>query len=187
MGKIYMMISESLDGFHEAPGNDLSWHHVDEEVHQYFNDMLGQAGAFIGGRKNWQLMDDYWPTADEEPDASPATKEFARIWRDMPKYVVSTTLQEVSPGTTLLREIDPAAIRALADEADGDVVVGGPNLVDSFFRLGLIDEIRIAVHPVVIGAGTRVFQSDDLKLNLALTKAHTFSNGVIMLHYDVIR
>ncbi len=83
MRKIVLMMGVSLDGYIEGPDRDISWHVVDEELHQYFNDTISQMGALLGGRVTHELMAAYWPTADADPDASPVEVEFARIWRDM--------------------------------------------------------------------------------------------------------
>lgn len=85
MRKIVFHMSVSLDGYMEGPGHDLSWHRVDDELHQYMNDTLREAGGFLSGRVLYELMADFWPTADQDPEASPVMVEFAGIWRDMPK------------------------------------------------------------------------------------------------------
>ncbi|MBK3589935.1 dihydrofolate reductase family protein, partial [Streptomyces sp. MBT57] len=106
MNKIVSSISVSLDGFFEGPDRDIEWHSVDDEVHQHFNDVLRTAGAFVEGRVTYQLMEEFWPTADQDPDSAGPMAEFAGIWREMPKYVYSRTLESVGPGATLLREVD---------------------------------------------------------------------------------
>src|SRR5215813_8610332 len=83
----------SLDGYFEGPGRELDWHRVDEELHQHFNDVLAPMSVFIDGRVNYELMASYWPHADEDPSATAQERDFARIWRDMPKLVYSRTLQ----------------------------------------------------------------------------------------------
>ncbi|MBK3648066.1 dihydrofolate reductase family protein, partial [Streptomyces sp. MBT33] len=77
MGKIVLMMSVSLDGYMEGPDHDISWNRVDEELHQHFNDTVRELGALIEGRRVYELMAAYWPTADSDPDASPTVVEFA--------------------------------------------------------------------------------------------------------------
>jgi len=179
----HMMVS--LDGFFEGPEGSLEWHMVDEELHQYFNDSMRDAGAFLGGRLNYQLMDAFWPTADEGEDVPPTMAEFAGIWRRVPKVVYSTTLDAVGDNATLYREVDPVQVRRLRDEVSGDLFVGGAVLGRSFLDLGLIDELRVYVNPLVLGAGRRPFGSFDQMLPLSLLESRAFTNGVVLLRYAV--
>jgi len=187
MGKIVATPpSLSVDGFFEGPDYDISWHMVDEELHTHMNQWLGAAGAFLEGRVTWELMADYWPTADEDPAAPAPIREFAGIWRDKSKYVFSKTLQEAGWGTTIVRDVVPGEIADLKASANGDLVVGGANLVETFMALDLVDEYRLYIHPVAIGVGSRFFPPD-FKAQLRLAETRTFGNGVVMLRYDVAR
>jgi dihydrofolate reductase len=184
MGRVLFSISVSVDGFFEGPDRDLSWHRVDEELHQHFNDESRTVHAFLEGRMTHELMAAYWPTADTDPSSTPVEKEFAGIWRDMPKVVYSTTISEAGWNATVAREVDVTAVRRLLD--GGDVSVGGPDLAATFFREGLVDEVRLYVHPVVVGAGRRPF-ADGLPLDLRLLETQRFGNGVTLLRYAVQR
>lgn len=82
MRKIVLMMSVSLDGYIEGPDHDISWHRVDDELHQHFNDIAREMGAFLDGRVTHELMADFWPTADQDPEASAPVAEFAAIWRE---------------------------------------------------------------------------------------------------------
>ena len=92
MRKIILAMQVSLDGFFEGPDRDISWHMVDDELHRHFNQQLSTMGAFLDGRVTYELMEGFWPTADQDPAAGAVMAEFARIWRDMPKIVYSRTL-----------------------------------------------------------------------------------------------
>lgn len=184
MRKIVVVISISLDGYFEGLDRDISWHIVQDELHQYMNDYLGPMSAFLDGRLTHELMATYWPTADQEPNAPGPIVEFARIWRDMPKYVFSRTLQAQSGwNTTLRHEVDPDEIRQLKAQPGGDMAVGGPNLVQTFRRLGLIDEYHVLVHPVVLGRGHPLFPPSDTREPLRLLETRQFSGGVVLLRY----
>lgn len=183
MGRIVWMMSVSLDGYMEGPDHDISWHCVDEELHQHFNDWMAPAGAFLSGRTTYELMVSYWPTADQDPDGSPTEAEFAGIWRDTPKVVYSRTLEQADWSTTVVRDVVPQEVRALQEQYDGDLVVGGSILGAEFLRLGLIDEFRVYVHPVVIGQGTPMFQPQDVQVPLELVGTRTFGNGVVLLQH----
>jgi len=84
MRNIVYISGVSLDGFFEGPGADISWHRVDEELHDHFNQLIGGMGGQIEGRVMHQLMAAYWPTADQDPAAPAPIREYARIWRDLP-------------------------------------------------------------------------------------------------------
>lgn len=180
MGSVILWTGFSLDGFMEGPDRDISWHRVDEELHRYFNDELRSVGAFVEGRRTYQLMEGHWPAAGADPDSSPAEVDFAGIWRDTPKYVYSRTLESVAPGATLLREIDPDQVRALA-ETHGSVVVGSGEIGNRFLELGLVNVYRLFVHPVIVGAGTPALTAPFTSLQLV--ESRTFTNGVVSLTY----
>ncbi|TLM84164.1 dihydrofolate reductase [Pseudarthrobacter sp. NamE5] len=184
MRKIILQNAVSLDGFFEGPGRDISWHRVDEELHQHMNDELSGVGGFIAGRVTHELMAEYWPAADQNPESSPAEAGFARIWREMPKYVFSRTLTEAPWNTTVIADVVPEQIAELKAQATGDLVMSGADLAGTFMRHGLIDEFRIYVQPVVIGQGRRVFQSPDFTVDLNLVESRSFGNGVVLLRYE---
>jgi dihydrofolate reductase len=174
-------MSISLDGFIEGPQRQIDWHRVDEELHQHFNDTLRRMAAFLEGRRTYELMAGFWPTADADPEATPSVVDFARIWRDTPKVVYSRTLQSADSNTTIRRDIDADEVRELASH--GDVAVGGAGLITAFRERDLVDEYRVYVHPVLIGRGTRLFPDSDAGSDLRLVDSHVFGNGVVLLHY----
>ena len=184
MRRIVLMISVSLDGFFEGPGGNLDWHLVDDEVHAEFNEVLGAMSAFLDGRVTYELMAEFWPTADTDPESSPPMVEFARIWRDMPKVVFSRTLERADWNATVVREVVPDEIRRLQAEPGGDMAVGGAALADEFRRHDLIDEYRLYVHPILLGRGTPLFRPADTPAALRLLETRTFGNGVVLLRYE---
>ncbi|CAM5688921.1 hypothetical protein SAURM35S_00876 [Streptomyces aurantiogriseus] len=107
MRKIVLMMSMSLDGYIEGPDRDISWHRVDDELHQHFNDTAREMGGFLDGRVTHELMAGFWPTADQDPEAPAPVAEFAAIWREKPKIVYSRTLQHADWNTTIVREVVP--------------------------------------------------------------------------------
>ncbi len=183
MRKIILMMSVSLDGFIEGPNRELDWHLVDDELHSHFNEELGAMGAFLDGRITYELMADFWPTADADPSSRGPMVEFARIWRDMPKIVFSRTLEEADWNTTVVREVVVEKVLALKAQPGGDLALGGADLAATFMRHDLIDEYRLYVHPVVIGRGKPLFQPSDVNIDLRLAETRTFGNGVVLLHY----
>lgn len=177
-------MSVSVDGYMEGPNRELDWHMVDDEVHRHFNGWLGDAGVFLEGRITYELMAEFWPTADQDPDATPTVVEFARIWRDMPKVVYSRTLGRADWNATVVHDVVPAEVLALKAEPGGHLVLGGADLGAEFARHDLIDEFRLYVHPIVIGRGRPALKPSDAKVPLRLIETHTFGNGVVLLRYE---
>lgn len=184
MRNIVVQISISLDGYIEGPNRDISWAMISEEVHADVNEFLAPMSAFLMGRVTYELLAAFWPTADADPNSTPAMLEFAGIWRKMPRVVYSRTLEDVDSNSTIVREVIPEEVRALKAQPGGDMSLGGPNLAASFLRHGLIDEFRIYVHPVAIGAGTALFPAG-VTVDLDLLESRTFANGVVLLYYAV--
>ena len=183
MRKVVLFMSVSVDGFFEGPGRELDWHRVDEELHEHFNETLAGMSAFLDGRRTYELMADYWPTADADPAASAPVAEFARIWLEMPKVVFSRTLSSAGWNTTIARSVSAAEIRSMCAEPGGDMALGGADLAASFLSLDLVDELRLYVHPVLIGRGRRLFPDSDLWRDLELLESRRFGNGVVLLRY----
>ena len=149
MAKLVFGMNQSLDGYvdHQAfaPGPTLFRHFIAEAQEQ--------AGA-VYGRRMYEVMR-YWD--DDQPDWEAAEQAFAAAWRSQPKWVVSRSLNSVGPNATLVAEDLAGAIRALKAERDGEIEVAGPQLAHSLTELGLIDEYRIYLHPVVLGHGKPYF------------------------------
>ena len=187
MRRIVVPLSVSLDGFFEGPDRDISWHRVDEELHQHFNDELRAMGGFLSGRVTHELMAGYWPHADDDPANPAPVREFAGIWRDMPKIVFSRTLRDAEWNTTIRREVDPDDIRRLKEAPGGDLALGGADLAAAFRAHDLVDEWRLYVNPVLLGRGRPLFQDGDAvpgPQDLRLVETRTFGNGVVLLRYE---
>jgi dihydrofolate reductase len=183
VSNLVLQMSVSLDGYFEGPRGELDWHLVDEELHGHFNEVLGAMDAFIDGRVTYELMAAYWPAADADPDAPPTVAEFARIWREMPKLVFSRTLEHAGWNSTIVREVDPDAIRELKERSRGDLAIGGAQLAAAFREHDLIDELRLYMVPVVLGSGRPLFPPGGPRLDLRRVETRTFGNGVVLLHY----
>lgn len=185
MRRMVVQMMLSLDGYFEGPDHDLSWHLVDDELHAHFNERLATMSAFVEGRVTYQLMEGFWPKADQDPAYPSTMREFAGIWRAIPKIVFSRTLQEVGPNASLRAEVDEDEINALKQQPGGDMTLGGVDLVKTFRRLDLVDEYRLYVNPVIVGHGRRLFESADQPTDLDLVETRRFDNGVVLLRYAV--
>jgi dihydrofolate reductase len=183
MGSVVVHMGVSLDGFMSDPDGGLDWSVLDDELHRYMNAELSRSAAFFEGRVVYELMEAYWPTADEDPDASEHHRQFAPIWRDTPKVVFSRTLAQVGPNAELVREVVPDEVRERVAGSDGPVVVGGAMLAAAFAEHDLVDEYRTFVHPVLIGRGRPAFPTVDRWTSLRLLETRSFGNGVVLLRH----
>jgi dihydrofolate reductase len=183
MGKLVYSMNVSLDGFVETPDHSLDWADVDEELHSWFNDQARETAAELYGRRLYEVMSAYWPTAADDPSATPVTLDFATIWNATPKVVFSTTLERVEWNSRLATGDVGEELAGLRAEFDGELSVGGPTLAAQFIRRGLVDEYRLVVHPVVLGAGTPFFPPLDEPLRLRLVDTRRFASGALYLGY----
>jgi dihydrofolate reductase len=184
MGKLIYAMSVSLDGFADAPGHSLDWVEVDEELHTFFNDQSREISASLYGRRMYELMFAYWPTAEADPASAPVEREFAAIWKRIPRIVFSTTLDQVDPGSRLVRSDPAEEVARLKAQPGYDMDVGGPTLASTLMRAGLIDEYRLFVQPMILGAGTPFFAALDARVPLRLLETRTFGSGVVYLRYE---
>jgi dihydrofolate reductase len=149
MAKLVFGMNQSLDGYVDhmafAPGPTLFRHFVEEARRQ--------AGS-VYGRQMYEIMR-YWD--DDHPDWDAERRAFAAAWRNQPKWVVSRSLKSVGPNARLVENDLEGSIRELKAARDGEIEVAGPDLAKSLTELGLIDEYRIYLHPVVLGRGKPYF------------------------------
>jgi dihydrofolate reductase len=183
MGKLIYTMNVSLDGFIEAPGHSLDWTFVDEELHAWFGEELRAIDASLYGRRLYEVMAAYWPTGESDPAGTEITREYARVWNATPRFVFSTTLEDVQWNSRLVRGDVGEALARIRQEFDGDLEVGGPTLAAEFIRRGLVDEYRLVVHPVAIGTGTPYFPPLDEPLRLRLLDGREFASGVVYRAY----
>jgi dihydrofolate reductase len=173
MARLVFGMNQSLDGYVDhlafAPDSTL-FHHFIEEAR-------GQAGS-VYGRRMYEIMR-YWD--DDRPEWNADEQAFAAAWRNQPKWVVSRSSRSVGPNATLVEGGLEHAIRELKAERDGEIEVAGPDLARSLTDLGLIDEYRIYLHPVVLGHGKPYFAGP--RPPLRLMAADRIGEDVIRLVY----
>ena len=184
MSRLIYSMSVSLDGFVATRDGSLDFVHVDEELHEVFNEEARSVRTMLHGRRMYELMVGYWPTADQDPTATVAERDFARIWRDKPKVVFSNTLEGAEWNTRLVRGDAVEEVRRLKQEPDNDMDVGGPTLAAALIAADLIDEYRMYVNPVVLGAGIPFFPKLESSLDLRLVDTRRYGGGVVFLRYE---
>lgn len=173
----------SLDGFIDGPNGELDWSLIDEELHNFINDQQSEIGAYLYGRRIYELMTAYWPTADLDPSNPRFVIEFAHIWKKIEKIVFSRTLERVEGNARLVRGNAIEEITRLKNQPGKPLAIGGPTLVASIFDHGLIDEYQLFVNPVILGGGTPMFPASNHQNKLRLIETHVFGSGVVYLRY----
>ena len=182
--KLIYSMSVSLDGFIAGPNGEIDWSAPDEELHRFHNQQTREMGAMLFGRRLYEEMT-YWDTAEENPSLTDYAREFAHIYRTIPKIVFSRTLDGVQGNARLATGDAAGEVTRLKSEPGKDLSVGGAGLASSFIRLGLVDEYRLFVSPVVVGAGTPFFPAMEERINLELVETRTFGSRVVYLRYQL--
>jgi dihydrofolate reductase len=157
---------------------------ADDELHDYFTQLMDAAGAMLFGRTTYELMESAWPAVARDDKAALAMREWARKLEDKPKYVVSASRHDFPWNNTFRVEGDlHEAIRQLKEKTSRGVLVGSPTLSAALERLGLIDEYRLVVHPILAGHGPNLFQGLERSRRLELVSTKRLKSGVMALHY----
>ncbi len=182
MRKILSFVVTTLDGYYEGPNQEFDWPVVDEEFNEFALQQLDEIDTLLFGRVTYQLMASYWPT----PAALEDDPKIAAKMNSLPKLVVSRTLDGTEWANTRLIKGDVAEELTRLKQQPGKAIAifGSSDLTVSMLEMGLVDELRIMVNPVVLGAGNSLFRTADGRLSLKLLKTRTFGSGNVMLYYQ---
>ncbi len=187
MRSVTYSMAMSLDGYVVGPDGSFDWTPPDEEVFNLATDEVRKVGVHLLGRRLYETML-YWETTDQNPSLDYSTLEFAAIWRALPKVVFSTTLSVVQGNARLASGgLEEEIERLRAEAAEGDIAIGGATLATEAAALGLIDEYRVRVCPVLVGGGRPFFPHHEDRVNLELIESRTFNSKVVYLRYRVAR
>jgi dihydrofolate reductase len=178
---IYSMMV-SLDGYIAGPDGSPDWGVVDEPIHRFAGEQFAELGAALWGRKVYEAMT-FWETAEEQPDLEDFMRDFAQLYLDKPKVVVSTTLEAVVPNARLVRDRVVEEVAKLKAEDGGPIGLAGGQLAASLIPEGLVDEYRPIIHPCVLGSGTPYFPARVELPKLELLETKTFPAGHVYLRY----
>ena len=179
MKKVIFQMSVSIDGYIEGPAREIDWHIVDDEFNAYAVETLRATEVLIMGRKTYELMAGYWPSA-------PGDDLVKEQMNGTPKLVFSRTLKRVDWQNSSLATgsvVDEVA-RLQRVPGDGLLWVGGSDLATSFLEQGLIDELRIIFTPILLGAGKTVFDAIKKRYPLKLLSTRSFKSGNVVLTYE---
>jgi dihydrofolate reductase len=167
----------TVDGFFEGQNRNIDWFVFDDELEKYILETQVNADTLLFGRVTYQLMADYWPSAEGR---------IADFMNAVPKVVVSKTLNKAEwNNTRLIRDNAPGKVAELKQQPGKDIFVfGSANLSSTLAQHGLIDEYRLGVNPIVLGSGTPLFNGGRSKLDLKLLETRPLKSGVVILHYQ---
>ena len=173
----------SLDGFFAGEDGNIDWHMVDDEFNDFAVEQTASFGGIIFGRTTYQLFESFWPKAKDDQSMSPEDRKIGQIIDDVEKHVFSKSLKKVSWHNSILHhEINADEMKKLKKQQGKDLVIfGSGTIVQKMTELGLIDEYRVLVNPVVLGAGKQLFKYNQLKLSLI--QSRVFGNGNVLLTY----
>lgn len=185
MRKLVLFAHISLDGFAGDMNGGLGFLTYNDELQQFADELVKTVGAPVYGRNTYHLMEGYWPKVLNNPDAIGHSLEHARWVQEIPKIVFSTTLTSADwNNTTLIKDNIVEEMNKLKQQPGKDLVIfGSPGLAKSFMNLGLIDEYKLTLHPVILGEGISLFDSNTQMSNLKLLGSKTLGSGVVTLHY----
>lgn len=185
MRKLIFFNLISLDGYFEGPNRDIDWHHVDEEFNEFAIQQTGEFGALLFGRVTYELMASYWPTESAKHD----DPVIAGLMNSLPKIVFSSTLKKAEwENTQLVKDNFVEEVTKLKEQPGRDIAIfGSSDLAVTFIGLGLIDEFRIMINPVVLGSGKPILRGIKPSLELKLLKVKTFQSGNVLLYYEPMK
>ena len=181
MRKLIFGINITLDGC-----CDHTKQFADEEIHEYWTDVLREAGLLVYGRKTYELMVPFWPEVAKTQSATKALNEFAQAFDSINRVVFSRSLDGVEDNKTRIVRADLRdEILKLKQEQGKNILVGGVDIPSQLIELGLIDEYYFMVLPIIAGDGRRLMDGMGLqeKSQLKLVETKTFKSGSVALHY----
>jgi dihydrofolate reductase len=184
MSQLILFNMMTVDGFFEGPRKEIEWHNVDKEFNDFAIEQLNKADCLFFGRLTYELMKRHWTS----PDAMKNDPVVAGKMNSMNKVVFSTTLQKADwQNTLLIKENVEAEIKKLKQQYEKDILLlGSAWLASTLIRLGLIDQLRIMVNPVLLGQGEPLFKHKDLQTNLRHLNTRTFNSGNVLLTYEAV-
>ncbi|CAM4021164.1 dihydrofolate reductase family protein [Lederbergia lenta] len=176
--RIILDLAVTLDGFIEGENGEVDWCIMDAEMN--FNQFLNDIDTILYGRKSYDLWGDFTP----QNDANEAEKEMWETVHSKEKYVFSRTQKRTENKVTFINDNIIEEVNKLKNQNGKDIwLYGGGSLITTFIELGLVDEFRLSVHPVILGEGKRLFMDINKRINLQMVDTKKYSTGVVQLIY----
>jgi dihydrofolate reductase len=189
MRKIISFMHLSLDGFVAGPNGEMNWIKVDEEIFSHVGKRIGETDTALYGRVTYDMMENYWPTAGDGPDASQHDIDHSGWYNKAHKVVLSKTMKNADlPNTTIISDNLADSINEIKQQAGGEILLfGSPAATHALMQLNLIDGYWLFVNPVILGRGIPLFADIKDKIKLELLATRQFTSGVTELSYIVAR
>jgi dihydrofolate reductase len=186
MRKLTLCMHTTLDGFVAGPNGEMDWINVDDAIFDYAGMLTDQADTALYGRVTYEMMDSYWPTAGDQPNASKHDIQHSDWYNRVTKVVISNSLKGRELENTRIISDDIAGqIQKLKKETGQNIqIFGSPSACHSLMQYDLIDEYWLFLNPVLLGSGIPLFKNINESVNLRLADSAVFSSGVIGLHYE---
>jgi dihydrofolate reductase len=186
MGKLVLFMHTSVDGFVAGPNGEMDWINVDEEIFDYAAGRTNEADTALYGRVTYQMMESYWPTAADQPQATKHDVDHSKWYNRVVKVVISRTMQGQNlPNTKIISDNLATEINKLKAGTEKDILIfGSPTAVHSLMAENLIDDFWLFVNPLLLGQGIPLFKDIRVRTKLKLAANHAFSSGVTCLHYE---
>ena len=181
MRPIYAFIVQTVDGYYEGPNGEFDWPNVDDEFNEFAIGQINDIDTLLFGRTTYEGMAEYWPT----PAAIEDDPAIADLMNTIPKIVFSSTLDRADwQNTRLVKEGVAETIAELKQQPGKDLAFfGSPTLTASLIEQGLVDELRVMVHPILLGAGKSLFSALSRRVPVELLRTTVFHSGNVMLVY----
>jgi len=189
MRKLVLFMHTSLDGFTTDSEGKMDWIKIDEEMFDCAGQRTREADTAIYGRGTYQIMEDYWPTAADNPNASKHDLEHSAWYNHVQKIVVSKTMKDIDvKNAKVISENIAAEIRKLKEGPGKEIILfGSPTLSHTLTEENLVDDYWLFVNPILLGDGLPLFNGLKHTINLKLLTNKIFPSGVVCLHYEVVQ
>ena len=190
MRKIISFMHISLDGYVAGPNGEMDWIKVDEEIFDYVGKRISEGDTALYGRVTYQMMEDYWPTAADQPTASRHDIEHSKWYAKVHKVVLSKSMKDVAlPNTKIISDNLSDNINEIKQGSGTKEILlfGSPTATHSLIQQNLIDGYWLFVNPIILGRGIPLFTDIKNKIKLKLLNTHQFTCGVTELNYKVDR
>ena len=189
MRKIISFVHISLDGFVAGPNGEMNWIKVEEEIFDHVGERISETDTALYGRVTYEMMQNYWPAAGDEPGASKHDIEHSKWYNKAHKIVLSKSMKDEGlTNTTIVSDNLADTINEIKQQGDGEILLfGSPTATHSLIQLGLIDGYWLFVNPIILGQGIPLFTDIKDKIKLKLLTTRQFTSGVTELNYIVDR
>lgn len=188
MKKVVLFMHLSLDGFVAGPNGEMDWITVDDHIFDYAGTRINESDTALYGRVTFDLMEGYWPTAADQPNASRHDVEHSKWYKKVNKVIVSKTMKDAQlPNTTIISENLLENIKALKQGTGKEIIIfGSPSIGRALMAENIIDDYWLFINPILLGNGIKMFDIFSPAIPLHLRTSKTFPNGVVCLHYEAI-